>query len=79
MIDFHAIVYGSSPSLPVKYSYRKDYCRIKKKTNASLRRVLYRVFYRRPHSLHTINGGVYEPPVVRIERSYPIATVACHR
>jgi hypothetical protein len=33
-----------------------------------LRRVLYRVFRLRPHRLHTMNGGVYEPLAVRIPR-----------
>ncbi|CAG7987992.1 unnamed protein product [Penicillium salamii] len=59
----------------VKYTCWESYRRIGDKTKASPRRVVHRVFRPRPHRLHTMNGGVYEPLVVPIAKSYPIATV----
>ena len=49
--DLHAIVYRSSPSLPVKHSCAETYHR------TGLRRVLHRVFCLRSHRLHTMTGG----------------------
>ncbi|CAG8142252.1 unnamed protein product [Penicillium nalgiovense] len=66
--DLYAIVDGSSPAPPLKHPCGESYRRI------GLRRVL-RVFCPRPHRLHTMNGGVFEPLAVRIARSYPITTV----
>ncbi|CAG8138271.1 unnamed protein product [Penicillium nalgiovense] len=65
--DLYAIVDGSSPAPPLKHPCGESYRRI------GLRRVL-RVFCPRPHRLHTMNGGVFEPLAVRIARSYPITT-----
>lgn len=73
--DFHAILQRSSPSPPVKHTCGESYRRIGDKTKLVLRRVLQRVFRPRPHRLHTMNGGVYEPLAVPIARSYPITTV----
>ncbi|CAG8089832.1 unnamed protein product, partial [Penicillium nalgiovense] len=56
------------PAPPLKHPCGESYRRI------GLRRVL-RVFCPRPHRLHTMNGGVFEPLAVRIARSYPITTV----
>jgi hypothetical protein len=74
--DIHAIVRRSRPSSPVKHPCGESYRRIGDKTKvAALRRVLHRAFCPRPHRLHTMNVGVYEPLAVRIARSYPITTV----
>jgi hypothetical protein len=67
--DLHAIVYRSSPSLPVKHPCAETYHR------TGLRRVLHRVFCLRSHRLHTMTGGVYEPLSDYIARSYPITTL----
>lgn len=67
--NLHAIVYSSSPSLPVKHSCAETYHR------TGLQRVLHRVFCLRSHRLHTMTGGVYEPLSGHIARSYPITTV----
>ncbi|KAK9846798.1 hypothetical protein MYU51_000749 [Penicillium brevicompactum] len=59
----------------VKYTCWESYRRIGDKTKASPRRVVHRVFRPRPHRLHTMNGGVYEPLVVPIAKSCPTTTV----
>jgi hypothetical protein len=73
--DFLAIVHRNSPSPPVKHE--SLFRRIGDETKVALRPVCPR-----PHRLHTMNDGVYEPLSGRPHRevlSHYDCTTFCHR